>query len=332
MRLLSQISLCGALFFFIAGCGGGGGGNSGPSTPTATPTPTTPPVANQLFFDDFGGGSLSGNWGNYGSQNQLQRTRFGIRPDVLSENGTSFVRLRLESFNAAFPGNFRGTEIFTNRRFARGDGLEVSTRLRGPNLPPGIIFAFFTIYDRFNGTPSDSTYLKDEIDFEFLTAQEEQFTPRNQRNKLYLNVWDRWNLRFGFDGNDVDDGSATESNLRSDKTYQRANYDYANWNVYTIRWLPDRTEFLLNGNLERTEREVRPAEPMSVHFNIWTGTPDFDQAYSASLQPDTGANTNRTFAFDVDYVRVRQLGNGATTFNLAPEKPLPSSFKSYRNR
>ena len=338
MKFQLPLSLCGALSAFallVSGCGGGGGGNGGSTpnpTPNSTPAPTTPPVAGQLFSDDFSGASLSSSWGNYSSQNQLQRTRFGIRPDVLSENGTGFVRLRLESFNPIYRGQFRGTEIFTKRRFARGGGLEVSARLRAPNLPPGIIFAFFTIYDRFNGPPSDATYLKDEIDFEFLTAQEEQFTPRNQRNKLYLNIWDRWNLSNGFDGNDVGDGAETEQKRRSDKTYQPANYDYANWNIYTIRWLPDRTEFLLNGNLERTEREVNPSQPMSVHFNMWTGTPDFRQAYSDSLQADSSAASNRVWNFDVDYLRVRQIGTAATTNNIAPEIPLPSNFKSYRNR
>jgi hypothetical protein len=327
--LLSSAAL-GVLTSLLAGCGGGGGGgSSGPSTPT----PTTPPVTGQLFFDDFNASSLNADsWGVYSSSQSLQRTRFGFTPELLNEGGTSFARMRLDSYNPQFPGQFKGTEIFTRQRFARGEGLEFSARLRGPNLPPGIIFAFFSIYDRFNGTPSDATYSKSEIDYEFLTAEQEQFSPAGQRKRLYLNIWDDWNLRDGFDGDDIN----TTFSTKTDKTYQLAsdrNFDWANWNTYTIRWFPDRTEYILNGVLERTETEVKPDEDMSIHFNMWTGTPDFNQAYSASLQPATSAGANRSYYFDVDNMRVRRLGSAIKAqSNAVQEQPLPAGAKSYRTR
>lgn len=289
-------------------------------------------MAAQLLFDDFSGGALDANrWGSYIEEQQLQRTYFGFTPQLLSENGTSFARLRFDTFNSRFPGFFKGTEIFTKQRFARGEGLEIEARLRGPDLPPGIILAFFGIFDRFNGTPSDATYSKSEIDFEFLSAEQEQFSPPGQRRRLYLNIWDDWNLRDGFDGDDVE----TPSRLRDDKTYQLAsdpNFDWANWNTYTIRWLPDRTEFLVNGNIERIEREVKPDEDLSVHFNMWTGIPDFAQAYSASLQAARSESDNRSYFYDVDFVRVRSLGPNVARVAAKIETPLAPGLKSYRNR
>ncbi len=356
--------LAGFALALLAGCGGGGSSPSVPTptptpvaptpappsstptpppptptpppptptpTPLPTPTPTPPPVTQQLLTDDFSGPTLDySQWGIYSSNNRLQRTRFGFEPEMRRENDLSFARFRLDSFNPDSPGDFKGTEIFSYQRFERGQGVEYEARLRAPNLPPGVIFAFFTIYDRFNGAPSDTTYTKTEIDYEFLSAEMEQFSPRGQRKRLYLNVWDDWTVRDGFDQDDIN----TADNARRDKTYQLAsdpNFDWANWNTYTIRWLPDRTEFLLNGRIERVEREVRPDEAMSVHFNIWTGTPDFAQAYSASLQPAAAAEANQSAFFDVDYVRVRRLGSPAV--RIAPrEQPLPPGVKSYRTR
>lgn len=331
-RVFLSSSALGVALALLAGCGGGGGGGS--SGPSPTPVPTTPPVPGQLLLDNFNGSSLNSSlWGIYDSSQTLQRTRFGFSPAILNENGTSFARMRLDSYNPQTPGTFKGTEIFSRQRFARGEGLEIESRLRGPNLPPGIVYAFFMIHDRYVGAPNDANYRKTEIDYEFLTAEQEQFSPTGQRRRLYLNIWDDWTLSNGYD----EDNSAATSAANNNKTYRVSvdpNYNAANWNTYTIRWFPDRTEFLVNGNLERTERVIRPDEDMSVHFNIWTGRPDFAQAYSPSLQPANSSGNNQSNYFDIDYVRVRQLGtatlNGAST--PKQEQPLAPGLKSYRNR
>lgn len=332
MNHIRSFLFCGGLAALVAGCGGGGGGSNGSPGPTATPAPTSPPTTT-LLRDDFSGQGLNGNtWGAYASDQTLQRTRFGITPAIVTQGSDSFARLRLESFNPDAVGSFKGTEIFSRQRFARGNGLEMTARLRAPGLPPGIILAFFGIFDRFTGPPSDATYNKDEIDFEILTAQQEQFAPADARNRLYLNIWNDWNLRNQFDENDGPNGA---DRLNDDKTYAPAltpGYDYANWNIYTIRWYPDRTEFLVNGTLERVETEVKPDEDLSVHFNMWTGNPDFRQAYSASLQPANSAAGNQVYNFDVDYVQVRDISGGVARTARQLASPLPARFKSYRSR
>ena len=332
---------------YLTGCGGGGG--SGPSNPTspmstpgppsATPTPV-PAGGGQLLFDDFSSATLNPSvWDRYKSPQELQRTLFGNNGVNLSENGTTFTRLTLDSYNPDAPGRqFRGTEIFTKNSYRVGNGLEAEARLRAPNLPSGLIFAFFLISDRYvSGSGSlESRYRKDEIDYEFLTKQQEDF---GGRNRLYTNIWNDWNQQlYGYDGDP--NPASTPDRDHDDLVYMPsvdANYDYANWNVYKIRWFADRTEYYVNNNLERVEREVKPNQALSLHFNFWTPTPDFQQAFSNNLPGPVSTSANpdrRTYQFDVDYVRVTALSGGASGARVATgdeaAKQLPASLKSYR--
>ncbi len=347
---LRSLALGAALFvpaMALSGCGGGG--PTAPTTPTPTPapgatptpTPTNPGGGNQLLFDDFNSGTLnSGVWSRYTRDfAPLQRTRWGSNSTNLNEGGTSFTRLTLDSYNPDSPGQlFLGTEIFTKTSYMVGNGLEAEARLRAPNLPSGLIFAFFLINNRFDGPISDANYRKDEIDFEGITAQQEQF---GGRNRLYTNVWNNWNEQlYGFDGNS--DPEDTPNRDHDDLVYGPSvdpNFDYANWNTYKVRWYPDRTEFYVNGTLERVEREVKPDQAMELHFNLWTPTGDFSQAFSGSLPgPVNSANNpdRRIYNFDVDYVRVKALTAGAGSARLATgaeaAKPLPATSKAFRTR
>jgi hypothetical protein len=307
----------------ISGCGGGGSGG-GPNPPSGGALP---------FFDDFSASSLNTrNWGVYGSNQELQRTRFGSTPQLMTEDGVSFARIKLDTYNPSAPGTFRGTEIYTKSRFPRGEGLEIEARLRGPITQPGMVFAFFTIYDRYEGATIPENYYKSEIDFEFLTAEQERFSPPGQTKRLYLNIWDDWNeQRDGYDGDDIE----TPSRLHDDKTYglsMDASFDWKDWNTYKIRWYPDRTEFWLNDVLQRTEVQVLPEDDMSVHFNIWSGDSSFEQAYSSSFNPVTSSGQNQSYAFDVDYVRVRSLATTITKVGALKPYQIPVGGKSLRNR
>ena len=314
---------------YLSGCGGGGGGGGGGGTGPSLPPPTdggstggTIPPSNgnrQLFFDDFTTPTLSTSlWDNLNEFQPLQRTYFGNRPINLNQGGTTFTRLTLDSYNPTpnYRGEFyRGTEILSRQFFTVGDGLEAEARLRGPGLPPGIVFAFFLINDR----PEPEGQRKDEIDFEFVTKQQEQF---GGRNRLYTNVWNNWNeQRDGFDGNPLPE--STPNRMRDDLVYQPSvdpNYDYAEWNTYRIRWYPDRTELYVNDRLERIEDEVRPDKPLQLRFNIWAPIPEFQQAFSDNLLDPVSAPGNpnrRIYDFDVDYVRVTALGSSASQARVA---------------
>ena len=373
-RTLVLLCALGVPLLALAGCGGGSSGPSnnsggattggtttggttgtttGGTTPTSTPTSTVPtptptsvptPTSSGgqavLFSDDFDAPNFdTATYGLYTNEQQLQRTQFGAAPTNQSEAGTTFTRLKLDSYNPDAPGQlFRGTELYTYRSFAVGQGLEAEARLRAPGLPPGLILAFFLINDRYEGAPVAQNYRKDEIDFEILTAQQQQIAG-NTRNYLYTNVWNDWNEGlYGFDLNSANNGP---ERTNDDKVYRASmdpSLDYANWNVYRIRWYPDRTEFYVNDRLERIETEVRPDNPLSLHLNFWTPYGNFNQAFSGSLpgpvsSPDSPSR--RIYQYDVDYVRVTALGAGANAARIAPASeaahPVPGNLKSWRN-
>ena len=152
-------------------------------------------------------------------------------------------------------------------------------------------------------------------------------------------MWDEWNfLLYGYDaGNGNDTGPKRD---HDDKVYQPSvdpNFDFANWNLYQIRWYPDRTEFYVNGNLERTEREVKPDDALQIHFNIWAPVPQFGQAYNRNLPGpvDSPTDPNRKiYNFDVDYVRVTSLTGGTSAARVERSNgfatPLPVSPESFR--
>jgi len=96
--------------------------------------------AGEVFRDDFAGSSLdTSNW-NIGTW-QLGRTRLNFTPQVTA----GMVRLRHDTYNPANPGgSFRGSEIWSDRRFDRGGGLEFEARVRTPVLPSGLVTSFFT--------------------------------------------------------------------------------------------------------------------------------------------------------------------------------------------
>lgn len=153
------------------------------------------------------------------------------------------------------------------------------------------MFAFFLLADRYEGPVAPENYRKSEIDFEFLTAQTEQFSPA-RRNRLYFNIWNDWNQGlYGHDPGFED----SPTRLHDDKTYEPSvdtNFDYANWNLYQIRWLPDRTEFYVNNRLERVEREVLPDEALAVHFNFGLRAPIFARLLArTTIRPPTQTPT-----------------------------------------
>ena len=74
-----------------------------------------------------------------------------------------------------------------------------------------------------------------------------------------------------------------------------------------------------------------------MHFNFWTPTPDFAQAFSNNLPAPVATADNadrRTYQFDVDYVRLTSLGGGNNSARVATgdeaAKELPAGAKSYR--
>jgi hypothetical protein len=258
---------------------------------------TTAPI----FADEFGGSSLDrGKWNSTGTYQNLQATQWGNTPTFGTDSdGTNFIRIPLDTYNpnSGQAGNTHlGTQLTSMDRWNLGTGLEYETRLRANNLPKGLVLGFFA-YGETGWWPD--SYQQSEIDYEFLTAL--------GNDQLWLNLWDDWNpLRGGPNA-----GTTTGAGV---------NWNNNTWNNFKIRWYPDRTEWIVNNSIIRTERTVRVGSPMGVWLNIWAPNPPdapkfgWGIAYDPAVTPTADPAQGRRYAYDVDYVRVRPIPKTTNAF------------------
>jgi hypothetical protein len=209
----------------------------------------SPSRAQQVIWeDDFGTGQSVGRsrWSVSGDEAFIpqQHTRFGAAPKLMTDsaNGTTFVRLPLNSYNPA-PGRagqvFQGTEMKSRAEWSMGPGLQWEARVRGTKVPKGIVYAFFT----FRRSYAE----QEEIDFEFLSNwinSSDAYT----RTKVWTNIWNKGRPQ---QGNACCRASTRRTGTPTPSVGLRA---------------------ALSGSstaLLRTETETVPDEQMGVIFNIW---------------------------------------------------------------
>lgn len=260
----------------------------GAALPAAAQTVLLEEEFNDTSFDP------KGQWEVYDTSRFLQRTQFGNTPTMVNEGGVRFARFAIDTYNPSpnWGGSLlKGTEVFTRNKFKQGTGVEFEFRMRGSQLRRGLVMGAFTYSER--GVWPDG-YLKEEIDFEFLT--------NFSRNSFWSNIWNDWNERYGYGASQhVADGIVSVSGM-----------DYGAWNTYTLRWYPHKTEWLVNGRLVRTTTSVLPDDPMALRLNIWAAASSWGTAYDAGLQPTSNPASNASSFMDVDYVRVKRLAAPAT--------------------
>jgi hypothetical protein len=256
--------------------------------PKITPVLVPPVKTTPFFSDDFSGSTLDPmKWNVTNGYEAVQLTQWGHPPDLSKDvDGTTYARVSLSTYNPnpEKTGKFYlGTQFHSIDRWNVKTGLEYEVRLRINKVPEGLVLGFFSYGDAGNWK---DTYQKTETDFEFLSVQ-------NSR-KLWLHIWDNWNpLRDGREAGELYDATIDWNN--------------GSWNIYKIRWYPDRTEWIVNDVIIRTESEVRPGSPMGVWFNIWGPEPEWSDAYSPSIKPALVPKDNKTHSYDVDYVKVRRI-------------------------
>ena len=248
-----------------------------------------------LFFDDFSGSSLdAGRWTSYDGSRFLHNTQFGGSPTFGADaDGTKWMRVPLQTFNPN-PGQggktSLGTQVFTRQAWGLGAGVEFEARMRAKDLPPGLVLGFFA-YGASGKYPD--TYQQTEIDFELLTKQ--------NGDAIWTNIWANNNPLRG--------GGGPSSSLA---TMPGLNWHDGAWHVFKIRWLPGRTQWLVDGRILREETTVLPGSPMAVRFNHWMANSSWVPAYGA--RPAANAQLNRDLGFDVDYLKVSRLAPPATGF------------------
>lgn len=234
--------------------------------------------ATVLLRDDFNGSRLKTSIWNVGTWMQ-GRSLLGNIPIVSGGR----ARLFFDTYR------FRGTEIYTNTTFSRGAGMEVEARCKLNNIPSGLITSLFTyIFD-------DATQAADEIDIELITKQMNLSSGGVPVNFTTFNDWQKGS-------------SAYQDGIRNFTVVTAvAGLNVNKWHTYLIRWLPDRTEWLIDGKIVATSSIAQPDAAQRVHLDFWAPALDWPDAYESRLQPATLPARNARYYFDVDYVEVRSL-------------------------
>jgi len=240
--------------------------------------------AEVLLRDDFDGSSLDESlwFVPTGPGTFFGRTQ--IRPPSVPLSVTGgVIRLQLDTHNpsAQVPGDsFFGSEIDSLETWSVDDGLEFEARARLVTpLPGGLVGALFS----FVFLPAIPG--RDEIDFELLSndlvAAEE---------RVLTNVFE--------DDDFSQPGAKAFANV--------AGLDLGAFHVYRVRWLPDRVQWFVDGDLVREELDTVPNDPMNVRLNFWAPDSFFVEAYDAGLQPVATPEENEVFFYEVDWVEVRR--------------------------
>lgn len=235
-----------------------------------------------LLFDDFNNSSLNSlNWkiGNW----KLGRTQLGNSPLFGLEASTSFARLTFDTYQ------FKGSEIYSTQSYSRGNGLEIEARVRLNNLPSGLVTSLFTyVYDTTTAT-------SDELDIEILSKRVNQ-TPAG--DPVLFTSWNDWNEAAPKYGDGIHHYSV-------EQFFSSLNVNQ--WNTYIIRWLPNETQWLINGQLVYSTSKALPEASAPVRLNFWAPASSWAEAYDSALKPVSRLRNNVRYFYDVDYVKITQL-------------------------
>ncbi|MEM9353783.1 MAG: family 16 glycosylhydrolase [Planctomycetota bacterium] len=239
-----------------------------------------------LLRDDFNGTSLNQAVWRLPTGDGTFFGRTQIRPPSQApvvSNGVVTLLLDTHNPTAGTPGDsFWGHEIQTRTLFSVGDGLSIKSRLRFVDgAPLGRVGGFFT----YGIEPPFQ--VRDEIDFELLSNDAGDQT-------IFTNVFDDDDFSVGGDSRNV-----FVSGL-----------DITQFTEYEIRWLPDRIQWFVDGQLIRVETGTVTDDPQEVRINHWAPDVFFSNAFDASLQPVASPALNESFALEVDYVEVTQISPG----------------------
>jgi len=189
---------------------------------------------------------------------------------------------------------FRGTEIYSKETFDLENGVEFSACAKLNGLPNGLVCSLFT-YDSDPATGGT-----DEIDVEILTND----VNANRSGSL---VWGTYVWYSNW--NDWHQSEPAYEDGVHNWTFQPYRYglNVDHWHVYTIRWLPGRTDWLIDGNVVASCSKAHPNAPMPVRLNFWAATSGWPAAYDARLAPVSKPASNVRYFYDVDWVDVRRV-------------------------
>ncbi len=299
-----------------------------------------------VFEDQFNGSSVdfNSNWTYYGvgsgSINDDRRTsgltNFNFQPYIATETGTSFVRLRFDTYNpstlrAADGGRlFKGTEMYSRKVFGptngarvpdpsekiilpakeSATGFEFEARLRYTDPNPGGIGAFWTYWNHGNDyryyTSGYSSY---EIDYELFPFDYKRVNSTDSHDVYHLHNYRDFYAGRTVDQNGKQNGFSTQSPYGRFDNVGPTGFDYTQWNYYKMVWTPQSnggwtTQWFIRRNLSDSYTKLgelpdAPDKWMTLRFNNWNG--------GNGIAPANTASQNQTYFLDVDWVKVAKV-------------------------
>lgn len=251
-----------------------------------------------LFEDNFSGTQVSSaNWDyNHwiaGPNNPSYLGQTQMRQSLpAAENG--MARIRMDTFNPppGGPDSYYGSEAITKQAWdVSTGGLAFEGKFRFEGAQGGMIAGFFT-YEQFPEGAKREPH--DEIDFEIITTQ---------MQKISTNVFKHQEVG-------TPHSYAVDGGLGID-------------HVYRFEWLPSVVRWFVDGQLIREEVQNVPTRPQQLHLNLWgapqaggpnggpwgtnPGDPDGPAITDPSLLIARTSAENKSYFFDVDYVKVERL-------------------------
>jgi hypothetical protein len=248
--------------------------------------------AEAQFFEDFNGGAVDESIWIYptGDASFNGRTQMRIAYPSVSKG---LLHLQFDTYNpTANPvGNsFYGSEIILRKPIERGTGLIVEIRARMVTPVKGLVGGVF-LYKYFPATQKHS-----EIDFELIS---------NMPNQVQTNIYANEPLGIGhpdFAG--------------------IPNFDMTQFNNYRVEWLPDRVRWFVNNQLVRENSALVPNEPLNLHLNFYAPECNWAIACAANLHPASIPESNKTYFFDIDWVRIKSGASGRAAATKQKAKSL----------
>lgn len=229
-----------------------------------------------VLREDFNGSQLDSTVWAVGTW-KLGRTQLGNVPAVAG----GLAQLTFNTYR------FTGSEIYTRRNFALGNGVEFEARVRSNHLPSGLVTSLFTYNTQNN--------LSDELDIEFLSKQ---VNLSATGAPMLMTTWNNWDEAHPTYGDGIHHSSQSKVITGLDVNL---------FHTYTIRWLPGRTEWLVDGVLVASSTLAQPDLAAPLRINFWAPASTWTEAYDARLKPVGNKRQNKTYFYDVDWVEVRQL-------------------------
>lgn len=197
------------------------------------------------------------------------------------------ARIRLDTW---LDGNgFKGSEAITKEAWdLSGGSVAFEGKFKFDSTQGGMIAGFFTFQKFPLGADRD---IHDEIDYEIITSNPA---------KISTNVFAQETLKK----------TAHPLSL----TIPDGTTD---WHTYRMEWTASYVRWFVDGKEIRTETNYVPTTAQQLHLNLWGvptnwGPSDGDKngppVGDPSFVPAQNAGQNKSYFFDVDYVKVERVG------------------------